>query len=627
MLVLALWLATGRADAASGSDSTALDLSTILLGDQDLPTGYERYAPLTGPLDAERLRAFGVDPSQMPQPGAVGFARTWTSPSTGQGVMAWVLDVGHKSNAEKVVRGSVKEVLKLGAKEFGVPNVPKARGHVLVRDNNGVVEELRLIAFQRGSLFFLIRTSAPVEISAANERLALDLAAKQWAAAPADVPETAPDDAGLQGQAVGTVTGVLVTYFAALGGVARLKDPLRRRRRRRASEHSAIGYPTDVVVDVSADARHRRRQATWRLVLQLAGVALAAPAAVPSLWPQSLVYLPVALLVGWLPTRFMPAPHSGSPLGRRIFTGRHPVRVTILFAVATVLLLFGLLLLVAAIVQAIQPPSVADVAGSNQTARSAATAWAGIAFVAGGLLCYRRARRAGALAARELMRRDSRPIVLFLRSFRDDRLRLRIGGRGRRSAIEALSPRRSDLFEELLAGHLSIVGPVVALNPPGKAMASLGAARETLPAEAWQPAIADWMRQSALIVIVAPPGDVTPGLVWELQTLSAQRLWSKTLIVAPPVPDQTLQLRWQALTYALPGLGPFAVPLPTDPADILTLTAPDARWHVVTANRRTEWSYASALAESLRRLLPIAGPAQPHKAHASMDVGIRAPKE
>jgi hypothetical protein len=87
--------------------------------------------------------------------------------------------------------------------------------------------------------------------------------------------------------------------------------------------------------------------------------------------------------------------------------------------------------------------------------------------------------------------------------------------------------------------------------------------------------------------------------------VSEQRLWSKTLIVSPPVPDQTLRLRWQALTNALAGLGPFAAPLPADPADVLTLAAPDAGWNVVTANRRTEWSYASAMAESLRRLCAV----------------------
>jgi hypothetical protein len=80
-------------------------------------------------------------------------------------------------------------------------------------------------------------------------------------------------------------------------------------------------------------------------------------------------------------------------------------------------------------------------------------------------LCYRQARRVGKLAARELIRRDTRPMVLFLRSFRDDGLRLRTAALGRRSVTEALDPRRYDLFEEMLARHLSTVGPVVALKP------------------------------------------------------------------------------------------------------------------------------------------------------------------
>jgi hypothetical protein len=142
-------------------------------------------------------------------------------------------------------------------------------------------------------------------------------------------------------------------------------------------------------------------------------------------------------------------------------------------------------------------------------------------------------------------------------------------------------------------------------------MPSLGAARETLPADTWQDSIADWMRQSALIVIAAPPGDVTPGLISELRMVGDQHLWWKTLIVTPPVPDAALRSRWQALTSALPGWTPFATPLPADPASVLTLAALDAEWNAVTASRRTEWSYAAALAESLRAVLHVAVPATP----------------
>jgi hypothetical protein len=33
---------------------------------------------------------------------------------------------------------------------------------------------------------------------------------------------------------------------------------------------------------------------------------------------------------------------------------------------------------------------------------------------------------------------------------------------------------------------------------------------------------------------------------------------------------------------------------------VLTLAAPEGSWKAATADRRTEWSYASAFAESLR---------------------------
>ena len=119
--------------------------------------------------------------------------------------------------------------------------------------------------------------------------------------------------------------------------------------------------------------------------------------------------------------------------------------------------------------------------------------------------------QAGIIRARQLMLRDPRPPVLYLRSFGDDRLKLWTATFGRPSLIERFTLRRFDTFEEVLVRYLSAYGPVIAVNPPGTRLAPLGAARETIDSAEWQAAVATWMAQSRLIVFATPPSQVTGG--------------------------------------------------------------------------------------------------------------------
>ena len=107
------------------------------------------------------------------------------------------------------------------------------------------------------------------------------------------------------------------------------------------------------------------------------------------------------------------------------------------------------------------------------------------------------------------------------------------------------------------------------------------------------------LERSALIVFVAPPGRVTPGLVWELETVSAARHWDKTLIVVPPIPAHALQDRWHAFQQACSRLWPFTVPLSVDGPGSLGLTFRDNAWTVIAADRQNEWAYSAALAEAI----------------------------
>jgi hypothetical protein len=269
-----------------------------------------------------------------------------------------------------------------------------------------------------------------------------------------------------------------------------------------------------------------------------------------------------------------------------------------MLSLASVLVLLGLALVMIASLEHAQPPDAAINGVPVQTVGSG-SGLIGFAFVALGAIISRLARRLAAIDAHQLMLRDARPPVLYLRSFGDDRLKLLTATLGRPSLIERFTPRRFDAFEEVLVRHLSHHGPVVALNPPGTKLAPLGAARETLDSADWQSVIAAWMARSVMIVFVAPPSQVTRGLHWELETVSANRHWHKTLLVVPPVPTEDLQRRWRGFLDACARLWPFTSPLPAEDPRTLVVAFRNSRWMVITADRRTEWSYSAALKQAL----------------------------
>jgi len=154
-----------------------------------------------------------------------------------------------------------------------------------------------------------------------------------------------------------------------------------------------------------------------------------------------------------------------------------------------------------------------------------------------------------------------------------------------------------------LVRHLNKVGPVVAINPPGTRLAPLGAARETLADDAWRNTVKDWMAAARLIVFAAPPGAWTPGLLWELEQVRAAGLWSRTLIVTPPMPAEHLQWRWNCFAASLPEGWPLRMGLPADPADVLAVSFNNGEVAAITARQRNEWTYAAALQAAVR--LPV----------------------
>ncbi len=607
-LVLAVAISAG-ARAAPRAGTGGSGLAAAMLDPGDLPTGFQPDASMTGPLDGKRAQALGIDPSQFGAHDAL--VRAWFSPHTAEEVVETGVDAWTRDNAQAWAASVPSGLLRQGWVRQPLPGPARldAYGRRFTQVNGTVLFVLGL-PLARGPYDFGLRVYTPSAASADN--LMSALAAAQVRKVPANTPDTYPPghDAAY---AAGGAVGVLLGYLLMVDGIAYRRNPLRRKRGQARSTRPRAGPG---IIDVSAAAKKNRRTAVWRLAVQFIGLCLAAYGADVLQVQFWYAYLVIGLAIVWAGGRFIRPGGVHRDHNRAILAGRHKVLVTGMLTVAAATILLGLACAVfAGLYQALpegstvplvpgQPPTPVQSVGTGLGAGA-------LVLVALGAIVFRSARRLGSIRARQLMLRDPRPPVLYLRSFGDDRLKLWTATFGRPSLIERFTPRRFDTFEEVLVRYLSGYGPVIAVNPPGTRLAPLGAARETIDSADWQAAVATWMAQSRLIVFATPPSQMNRGLRWELEAVSAHGYWDKALIVVPPVRAEQLQARWRGLLGA--GIWPFTVPGPADDPHALVLALRNGGWHVISADRRTEWSYSAALEQALgdpRRLAPPA----PHHA-------------
>jgi hypothetical protein len=129
-----------------------------------------------------------------------------------------------------------------------------------------------------------------------------------------------------------------------------------------------------------------------------------------------------------------------------------------------------------------------------------------------GVVLIRRGWKYDAIGAEKLLEQDTRPPVVYIRSFKDDRqIILASGIRRWLSIVFAWATAIS--AEQELAMIMNRVGPVVAIGKPGEPLPELGAARLYVSDDVWQEKITDMMKQSRLVVIRLGP---TANLWWEI---------------------------------------------------------------------------------------------------------------
>ena len=169
--------------------------------------------------------------------------------------------------------------------------------------------------------------------------------------------------------------------------------------------------------------------------------------------------------------------------------------------------------------------------------------------IAGGFSLFTRGRRAMLASADTAMKDDPRPPILFLRSFKDDKVKLK-----QKVHVAGLPTAQLIRFEEALGFMVRGYGPFLAIGEPGEGLPQLGAARAYLSDDKWQEAVLTWIRQSQLIVMLCGP---TKWIGWEVQNIVAAGAMERLLLMLPPgrgaqvQPERRKLERWDNILKSL----------------------------------------------------------------------------
>lgn len=155
-------------------------------------------------------------------------------------------------------------------------------------------------------------------------------------------------------------------------------------------------------------------------------------------------------------------------------------------------------------------------------------------------------------AIKRSLEQDDRAPALFLRSFQDDDLRVRIRPNSRAGVTERIALLGDSTFEDLIAWIASRTGPVIAIGQPGTVLQPLGAVRDYFSDDEWQSAILKRINTSAAVVFVVGR---SPGAQWELAQLRDRGALAKTVFVFPPVGTDEFLMRCVVLAAGL-GVAP-----------------------------------------------------------------------
>lgn len=201
---------------------------------------------------------------------------------------------------------------------------------------------------------------------------------------------------------------------------------------------------------------------------------------------------------------------------------------------------------------------------------------AGFLLLARGARQFAIARMHMALGADEVLRRDGREPVLYLRSFESDQVRAPGSDGSKAYKVDVATehvilPRfwvdRRDLtFEEFICRAMARFAPVIAIGRPGEKLPRLGASRKYVANHCWQSEVRGLMGIAKLTCLVLGESE---GLLWEFRQLMEQDDPAKVLLLVPQGDDACFD--WHAFIAKAAGQAGLTA-LPADiPGDTLAV--------------------------------------------------------
>lgn len=217
-----------------------------------------------------------------------------------------------------------------------------------------------------------------------------------------------------------------------------------------------------------------------------------------------------------------------------------------------------------------------------------------------GTVCRHVSKRILIPTAEELLRKDARSPVLYLRSFQADGTKPVMG------LIDHLfdlpTYAWSDTVETNLARVARRLGPFIAVGRPGEVIPEMGAARMYLMDEHWQPVVADLIIRCQLVILHAGP---TPGLQWEMRKIRETIGPERVVIFIPlgkrwwgSVRQRKYQELKQQVEIGLSSLLPKAL----GRADLLFFL-PDRTWEAKILSRKKDIPQNHPLLDKLSNLV------------------------
>jgi hypothetical protein len=150
----------------------------------------------------------------------------------------------------------------------------------------------------------------------------------------------------------------------------------------------------------------------------------------------------------------------------------------------------------------------------------------GVAF-----FCIQIGRHLCAPDAKDVMARDPRPPIVFLRPFAEDNRAMRSKPVGSRYGGQRTDEKIKVVdIEPLLVRMFKPIGPLVAVGKPGESLAHLGAARLYVSHEEWMDTVQNLVHR-AVAVVLQP--EFSSGTLWEVQLVVKAVDLQRLLLIVP----------------------------------------------------------------------------------------------